>query len=61
MSLFEASESEPLKPVEPDYRPPEWAQPPDNVMPAAVPLDSVLARGDGVAIWVADALVTPSS
>jgi hypothetical protein len=57
MSFFEASESEPLAPVEPDYRPPEWAQPPDNVMPAAVPLDSVLARGDGVAVWVADALV----
>jgi hypothetical protein len=39
----------PPEPPEPDHRSPEWAQPPDNVMPAAVALDSLIVARGGVA------------
>jgi hypothetical protein len=59
VSFFDA---QPVRdePPEPDYRPPEWSQPPDNVMPASVALDALIVSHDNVAAWVAAALVYPS-
>lgn len=59
MSFFDAQPARP-EPPEPDYRPPEWCQPPDNVMPAAVALDALIVSRDDVAMWVAAALVYPN-
>jgi hypothetical protein len=59
MGFFDADPAhEP--PPEPEYRPPEWSQPPENVMPAAVALDALIVRRDDVAVWMADALAYPT-
>jgi hypothetical protein len=56
---FFADVPEPEPPREPDYRPATWLTPPDNVMPAAVALDAVVMRGDGLAVWVGTASAYP--
>jgi hypothetical protein len=50
----------PEPPREPEYRPPEWVHPPDNVMPATCALDALIVRRDDLAVWVADALAYPT-
>ena len=59
MSFFDA---EPVgrEPPQPEYRPPEWSQPPENVMPAAVALDALIVSRNGVAVWVDAAFVYPT-
>jgi hypothetical protein len=49
----------PEPPRPPEHRPPPWSQPPENVLPAAVALDLLLVRRDGLAVWIADALAYP--
>jgi hypothetical protein len=46
----------PEPPRPPAHRPPPWSQAPENVLPAAVALDLLLVRRDGLAVWIADAL-----
>jgi hypothetical protein len=43
-----------------DFRQPEWAGPPRNVLGAAVPIRLVLARTDDVAVAVTDATAYPT-
>lgn len=59
MSFFDAQPPW-SPPPEPDYRPPEWSQPPDHILPATVALDLVIASRDGFAAWVAAVLVYPT-
>jgi hypothetical protein len=59
VSFFDATPVPPVPP-EPDYRPPEWLQPPDNVMPAAVALDTLIVSRDDIAAWISTALVYPT-
>lgn len=59
MSFFEAPPTPP-EPPESDYRPPPWVQPPENVMPATVALDTLIISRDGFAAWVSAALVYPT-
>jgi hypothetical protein len=59
MGFFDADPAhEP--PAEPEYRPPEWSQPPENVMPAAFALDALVVRRDALAVWIADGLAHPT-
>lgn len=58
MSFFDALPA-PEPPAEPEYRPPPWAVPPENVLPRAVALDAVLARSDDGAAYIAGALAYP--
>jgi hypothetical protein len=59
VSFFDAEP--PREPApEPEYRPPEWLQAPENYMPAAVALDALVVRRDDLAVWIADALVYPT-
>lgn len=58
MGFFD--EMEPAPPPPPSYRLPDWIGPPENVIPATVALDVVLARTSDVAVWVSDALVFPA-
>jgi hypothetical protein len=59
MGFFDADPAhEP--PPEQEYRPPEWSQPPENVMPAAVALDALVVRRDALAVWIADGLAYPT-
>jgi hypothetical protein len=48
--FFEPTPPPPDPPVAPPL--PEWAGPPDNVLPGAFPLEVVLARTDDVALYV---------
>jgi hypothetical protein len=49
----------PEPPAEPEYRPPPWMVPPDNVLPAAVPLDALVVADEHLAVWVEAALAYP--
>jgi hypothetical protein len=57
VGIFEQT-APPLPPELP--RDPEWLAPPDDVVPAAFPLQLVLARGDEVAILVHGGLAYPT-
>jgi hypothetical protein len=59
VSFFDDSPATPVPP-EPDYRTPEWLQPPDNVMPAAVALDTLIVSHHDLAAWISTALVYPT-
>lgn len=60
MRFFDEPAASPPPPPEPSYRLPEWIAAPENVIPATVALDVILARTERVAVWVADALVFPA-
>jgi hypothetical protein len=60
VSFFDELPASRPEPAVPEYRPPEWVQAPENVMPAAVALDAVIVCHDGNAVWIADALVYPN-
>jgi hypothetical protein len=58
VSFFDAVPA-PEPPRPPDHRPPPWLAPPDNVLPGAAPLEVLLARRDGLAVWIGGALAYP--
>jgi len=39
---------------------PEWMHPPEDVVPAGVPVETILVRNDRVALWVAELLAYPN-
>jgi hypothetical protein len=59
MSFF-GQEPPPPPPPEPEYRPPAWSGAPENVLPAAVAINAILARTDRVGVWISDARVYPT-
>jgi hypothetical protein len=60
VSFFDDVEPPPPPRAEPDYRPPAWAGPPENVLPAAVALDAVLGQTEETAVAVIDARAYPT-
>lgn len=60
MSFFDELPPSSAPSDEPEYRPPVWSQPPENMVGAAVALDLLLVRREELAVAVPDAIVYPT-
>ncbi len=58
--MFFAPLPEPAEWPEHRWAPPEWVEPPHNVLPALVPVDRVLAQTDQVALTIRGVEVFPN-
>jgi hypothetical protein len=59
MSFFDEAEPPPPPPEPVEYRQPPWAGPPQNVVPARVAFEAILAQTGEIAVWVSGGAASP--